>query len=237
MSGLNLLASVRPVFNAGTKTLTFTLPSSATKGRLLVLVVAYDPADGYDALDGWTVLNAYTGTAKIELLARVVEDNEPETVELDLDTAGKDWLGQLLVYEPGSSAVLLEANAGGNFAADATPPAPTVTSQQAANLDVRAWSVAGSVTLDPPAGMEAIDSYDSDLATARSFLIASAVANASGALGAKDAAAGGAATGSAVSYVFRDRPPVTPAVLYDPVPGNIGFFGQDDRPPRESGLP
>ena len=234
MPGLTLLANVRPTFNAGAKTLTFELPDAATKGRLLLLVVAFDPADDFAALADWTVLDTYAGTSKVVLLSRMVDDNEPKDVELALTTAAKDWLGQLLVYEPGSPNVVLEASAGGDFAADATPPAPLVACQQALNLDVRVWSVDGAVGMTAPAGMTAIDSSSSAAAAARSLLIASVTAGASGNLAAKDAAGDGVATGSGVSYVLRDRAPITPELLVDTVPGNIGLVGKDPRPARET---
>lgn len=237
MSGLKLLDSVRPVFANVAKTLTFTLPAAATKGRLMVLVVAFDAADSYAAMPDWTQLLAFAGTDKVHVLAKEVDDNEPDAVELALTLAAKDWLGQLLIFENGAAAVVLEASATTNFAADATPPTPLVACKQAINLDVRIWSGDGALNLTPPADMETLDSYASALAAARSFLIAMKVANASGNLAAKDAGASGAATGSGVSLVLRDRPPVTPVGLVDPVPGNIGFIGRDTRPPREAGLP
>jgi hypothetical protein len=237
MPGLKLLDSVRPVFANVAKTLTFTLPASATPGRLMLLVFAYDAADSFAALADWTQVVAYDGTDKVRVLAKSVGDNEDDTVQLALTLAAKDWLGQLLVFENGQPVVVLEASAGTNYAADATPPTPLVACNQAIDLEVRVWSALGALNLTPPAGMEALDAYSSAIATARSFLIAVQVANASGNLAAKDAASSGAATGSGVSMVLRDRPPATPAVLYDPVPGNIGFVGRDTRPPREAGLP
>jgi hypothetical protein len=237
MPGLKLLDSVRPVFANVAKTLTFTLPTVATKGRLMLLVVAFDAADSYAAMPDWTVLATFDGTAKLHVLGRTVEDNEPAEVVLALTLAAKDWLGQLLVWDTGTPALVLEASAGGNFAADATPPTPLVACKQAIDIELRVWSVDGALALTPPAGMEALDAYNSAIAAARTILVAMQVANASGNLAAKDAGSSGAATGSGISLVLRDRAPVTPAVLYDPVPGNIGFVGKDTRPAREAGLP
>lgn len=237
MAGLTLLATARPVFSAGAKSLTFDIPAVAAKGSLLVVVIAFDSADGYALPDGWTLLATYAGTSKVAALARLVDDNEPEQVVFALNIAAKDWLGQLLVYKAGAVNLVLEASAGVNFAADATPPTPLVVCQQAANIELRVWSTTGAIVLAAPAGFDTLDTYSSAQAAAMSLLVAAKVANASGNLAARDAAAGAAATGSGMSLVLRERAPVIPALLVDPVPGNIGFVGTDTRPPREAGLP
>lgn len=238
MPGLVELASTRPAFNAGGKTFTFDVAGlGAVKGQLVVAIAAYDAADGFAAVAGWSTLVAFVGTAKIAVLARMVDDDEPDQLVLALTLAAKDWLGAAILYAPGSPVVALEASAGGNFAADATPPVPDVSSQQAINLRLGVWSVAGAIALSAPAGWTAIDTYSTAIATARSILVAQVVAGATGALGSVDATAGAAATGSGLSVVLRDRYPIKPAALFDPIPGNIGLLGQDVRPPREAGLP
>lgn len=240
MAALTRIASGRPAFNAGGKTLTFDVAELAPlKGQLLVAIAAFDAADSINGAiaDGWTVGLAFVGTAKITVLLRTVDDDEPEQLVLALTSAAKDWLGALLLYDRGAPNLAIEASAGGSFAADATPPAAAVSSQQAINLRLGVWDVAGAIVLTAPAGWTQIDSYSTAIATARSLLVAEVIANATGNLGAVDATAGAAATGSGLSLVLRATAPSTPATLDDPLPGNIGLFGTDARPPREAGLP
>lgn len=238
MPGLVLRSTTRPAFNAGTKTLTFDVVGcNALKGQLLIAIAAYDPADSFAAPAGWTSLVAYAGTAKIAVLARMVDDNEPDALVLALTLATHDWLGSLALYTPGSPVVALEASAGDDFAASATPPAPDVACQQAINLRLGVWSCSGAPVLAAPAGWTQIDSYSTAIAAARSVLVAQVIASATGALGVIDCTSGAAATGSAISVVLRDRFPIKPATLDEPLPGNIGLFGKDTRPPREAGLP
>lgn len=223
MPGVTFLGAERPTFNPGLKTLAFPLVANVVKGDLLVLVVAFDPADSYTAPAGWTLAAHLAGTEDLDVLVKPVGLAEPDTITLDLTLAAAEWQGQLLALRCASPAAVLEASAIGSFAAAATADAPTVSTQQAINLELCAWSVAGANVPVAPAGFTAVDGYASALASSRSFAIAYEVANATGALPVRSATGAAPATGSAVSLVLRDRPPVIPFVLYDPVPGNIGL--------------
>lgn len=235
---LKLLASSRPVFSAGGKTLTYTAPAIATKGQLLVLLAGYDAADSFALPAGWTSLVAIAGTAKVAAIARMINDNDPTSIALALNLAAKDWCGQCLLLGGGSNEnIVLEASANANFAASLVPAAPLVASQQAVNLELGVWSAAGAHVLTAPAGWTLIDSYSTAIAAAETFMAASVIANATGNLAAAAGASGDAATGTVVSLVLRDQPPRQPVVMFDPIPGNIGLVGTDTRPGAEAGLP
>lgn len=223
MSGPVIVASSRPVFTPGPKTLVFTLPAAAQKGDVLVAIAAYAPADGFVTPAGWTLVTTFVGTQKVALLTRTIDDNEPTTMTLAITSAAAEWQGSLLVVRPATAGTLLEASAGANFAATVNPQAPTVTCHQAIDLEACVWSVAGAAAPTAPVGLVVIDSYSSALATSRSFMIAAAIANATGALAAR-ATTCAAVTGSSWSAVLRSRPPVIPGELYDPVPGHIGLI-------------
>lgn len=225
MAGLLYLGASRPVFSPGPKTLVFTTPAGVAVGDLLMLVVAYDPADSYTA-PGWTLASHLVGTEVVDVLVRSAELGDPATFTLALTLAATEWQGQMIAFRSGSPAVIVEASAIGNFAAATEADAPTVSTQQAINFELCAWSVAGAAAPVAPAGMTAVDGYSSALASSRSFAIAYQVANATGALPVR-AAALNPATGSGVSLVLRDRPPVAPVVLYDPLGGNVGLRKDD----------
>lgn len=233
---LTLLASSRPVFSAGGKTLTYTVPAIAVKGQLVVLLAGYDAADSFALPAGWTSLVAITGTAKLAAIARMIDDNDPTSIAIALTLAAKDWCGQCLLLGGGSNEnIVLEASANANFAASLVPAAPLVACQQAINLELGMWSAAGAHVLTAPAGWTLIDSYST--AIAESFMAAFVIANATGNLAAAAGVAGTAATGTAASLVLRDHPPKQPVVMFDPIPGNIGLLGTDARPGAEAGLP
>ena len=223
MAGLLYLGAARPTFTPGTKTLAFTTPAAVAIGDLLVMVVAYDPADSYAALAGWTVAAHLVGTEVVDVLVKPAELGDPATFTLALTLAAAEWQGQMIALRGGSPGAIVEASAIGNFAANPTADAPSVSTQQAISLELCVWTVAGANVPAAPAGFVDVDAYASALASSRSFSVAYEVANATGALPVRSANAGANVTGSGVSLVLRDRPPVIPDVLYDPVPGNIGL--------------
>lgn len=221
--GPTVVAFARPLFTPGAKTLVYTLPAAAAKGDTLVAIAAYDPADAFVTPAGWTLVTTYVGTVKIAILARMVDDNEPATMTLAITSAAKEWQGCELVLRPAQSGTVLEASAGADFAAAANPQAPAVACRQAIDLEACVWSVAGAAAPTLPVGLAVLDSYSTALATSRSFMIATAIANATGNLPAR-ATTCAAVTGSSASLVLRSRPPVAPAELYDPIPGHIGLI-------------
>src|SRR5690349_16030445 len=151
MAGLIPLGSTRPAFAPGPKTLTFAAVAGVVVGDLLLIVVAYDPADGYAIPAGWTRIAHLVGTETIDVLAHSVELDDPTQVVLALTTAAAEWQGQMMAWRGGAPGAVLEASAIGNFAAAATADAPTVSTQQAISFELCAWSVANAVVPVPPA--------------------------------------------------------------------------------------
>lgn len=222
MPGITCTGASRPTFSPGPKTLTFAAIDGVVHGDLLAIVVAYDPADSYTTPDGWTVAAHLVGTESIDVLVHAVAENEPPQVTLALALATHEWQGQVIALRSASPSLVIEATAIGNFAAATTADAPTVSTQQAISLELCVWSVSGATAPVPPGDFTAIDGYSSNLSSSRSFALAFEIANATGALPVRSAACN-PATGSGVSIVLRDRTPIVPFVLYDPVPGNIGL--------------
>jgi hypothetical protein len=224
MSGLRFIASSRPTFDPAGMTLTFDVPFGAVKGDALLIVAAYLNADSCPVPGGWARAVHLVGAAvTLDAYVRQLEDNEPSSVVLALALATDDWQGQIIAFRGGNPSSLIEASAISSYAAVATPNAPAVNTQQAINLELCAWSTDGGNVPVPPAGFMVVDGYESALATDRSFGIGFAIANTTGALPVRGATGANPSTGSALSLVLRDRAPVLPFVLDDPVPGNIGL--------------
>lgn len=237
---LDLVASSRPVFNPATPKLTFTVPPEpgglyARKGDVLFAILVHAPADGFTLPAGWTnVGNDGASVATVHYIARMVDDREPASFVVSLLASSAEWQGALLVLRgSGALALIKEASSSATFTADATPDTPTAPCLQAINLAIVTWSAATALTLTPPAGYAAIDTYSTALVGARSVLFALARANQTGTLSPGAATASGAATGRAFVIVLRDAMPLQPAELVDLVPGNIGLVGIDTRAPRE----
>lgn len=233
-SGLELVATSRPTFSPGLATLTFTVPTQAKKGDLLLALIVSDATEAtFTTPVGWAVLDDVGASeAKLATLARLVDDAEPSSVVVALTGATKERQGQLLVLRGGSPNVVLEAAASSTFSASSSPPAPTAAAAQAINLAIAVWSSSGSpaltVPLDgngfPEDGYSTIDNYATALATARSVLFAYRQVGATGDHTPPEADASVAATGRAWTKILRDRPPYRPGELVDPVPGNLGLL-------------
>lgn len=232
MAGLRFIASSRPTQDIdGDGKLTFALPDEAIKGDLLALLVLRAPAAAAPANPAdWTVgLNIGGGTTQLQTWLRLVDDNEPATIELaDCDPAF-EWHGQLVVLRGGRPQISSEASANAAFAADATPGTPAALCQQAIDVVLCAWQATTAVDLDPPAGFTAIDDYSTALVAARTSLFAYRVANASGTVAPGDATSAPGSTGRAFTWILRDDRPRKPAELADVIPGHIGLVGKDHR--------
>lgn len=233
---LELIDNVRPtlgVIDTGVA-LTFENPYPSL-GQLLIVVIAHGTNVTPPA--GWTTLVADAGgTRKFDAYAHAAADDDPDAFVF---TSASDQLqGALLVATEGNPATLLETSATADFAADATPPTPALTTIEAVHLVLAAWSEVGARAITAPPGYGIIDRYTDNLIAERTFAIAGRRADVVGAAIAQpDAASAPAGTGTALLLVLRDRFPVTPAELVDLVPGNLGLTGRDNRPPREAGNP
>jgi hypothetical protein len=233
MAGLKLIASSRPVFNAGAATITYTLPFAPTAGDLLVIVLVRDFAEpAFATPSGWTLLTDNgSDEAKIALLAKLSDGSE-SAVEVTLTGATTERQGQLLIFRAGAPTTLVEAVGSSGFAATMAPDTPSLTTEgaalqslQAINLALLTMSSDGAVTMSPPTGFTTLDAYSSSLASSRSILVAIRTVAATGGIyyGAADSNAN--ATGRAWLHVLRDRLPIQPREIADVVPGNIGLIG------------
>jgi hypothetical protein len=227
---LRLLSSKRPEFSGG-DALAFDA-SGAAKGDLLVALVVRNAAVTPPA--GWTAIESGLGGSSLFLdaFARMVDDGEPSSAVFAGGT--EELQGALLVLRGGSIALLKESSATGTFTADATPNTPAAASLQAINLIVGVWSAGALVDLETPSGYTLIDVYSSSDVAPRSILVAYKIANATGAAIAQPAAASSpASTGRTFVLVLRNGLPFEPQSLIDPVSGNVGLLGKDERAPRE----
>jgi hypothetical protein len=233
---LDVLAIARPVYDPALQTLTVDVPATATKGDLLLLAVVYTGSSGLVVPDGYTDLGAVTVSGvTIRSLARMVDGEEKASLVVDLTAGGDEVQGTLvLLGGAGSLPLLIEASASLAFVATLAPGSPAVSSLQAIDLVLEVWSSSGALVMAGPAGSDARDTYSTALITARTLLVCSRRANATGALALGAASSNANATGSAFALVLRDGLPKTPIELFDDVPGNIGLLGKDVRPAREA---
>lgn len=230
--GLELAASARPVFAGGPQTLAFTVPAIAVKGDLLVVLAVRNGAIVAPA--GWTQIETALGAASLFLdgWARTVDDDEPAVATWTSATS-QELQGQLLLFHVGAPTLVREASDHLAFTATALPDTPEATSAQSQNLLVAVYSAGAAVALTAPTGFTTVDSYDTAIVAPRALLVAYQVAGevgggvfvgSGGPLAPGPAAADPAATGRAFSLVLRERPPIVPLELFDPVPGNIGLL-------------
>lgn len=233
---IDVVASARGAYDAGLQTLTFALPALAIKGDALCAFVVHASTSSITVPDGWSDVATLTaGGLTARMLSRMVDDHEDAAIVVALTAAGDEVQGELVALRgAGTMPLLLEASAASAFAATTTPGSPAVSSLQAVNLAVELWSSSGLPTLTAPAGDAAIDAYSSSIVAARSLLVASRRVNATGAIALGAATASVNATGASFAFVLRASLPLQPLDLFDPVPGNIGFLGKDNRPPREA---
>ncbi len=233
---LSVVASARPEYDSAEQTLTLTIPATVVKGDVLVLLVVHASGSSFTLPDGWTDIGSSTASSiTVRRVARMVDDSEGATLVVELDAAGDVVQGALIALRgAGSIALLVETSGTLAFAATMTPGSAAVSSLQAINLALEVWSSSDSLDMDPPAGFSLVDTYiEGTLPTLRTILVAYRKANATGALTLGAASSNANATGATFALVLRDGPPLQPSELFDPVPGNIGFLGKDNRPPRE----
>lgn len=222
--GLELVARARPTFDGGLLKLTFALPSAAKKGDLLVVLIVR--GGGVTAPAGWTQVENGLGSSTylLDVFARLVDDDEPAAPVFTTADGAQDLQGQLLLFAVGTPSLVREASAHGTFAADATPPTPTVSSVQATNLLVSVVAATGNITFTAQSGFTLVDTYNTAIIASQSILVTYKRAGATGSIVSPDAGAAPAATGRTFTLVLRERAPVVPPELVDPVPGNIGLL-------------
>ncbi len=220
--------------------LTLTLPVNddgrlaVKKGQVLLAVVVRNGV--LVAPDGWAqiVTALGTGTVRLDAYARLVDDGEAGSVVFTSATA-QELQGALMVLRGSAPAVIVESSAHATVTADVTPDSPTISSLQAINIVLGVWSSSGVLELTPPDGFTLIDAFSTSIVSPRSAMFAYRIVGETGATIALPAAGSdGAATGRSFALVLRDGPPITPPVLFDAVPGNIGLLGKDSRLPRGS---
>lgn len=228
--GILVAGNARGVFNASAKTLAFAIPATARKGDALVAIVAHNAVDSLSTPAGWSLLVTAGSPDRFSLFARMLDDLSP--FSFPLATTTNEWQGEVVVVRGASPASVREAGSFSTFTATTSPVTPSVTSQQAINLILSMWSVAGAPALTLPAGFTAIDNFASAVVSSRSLMVGYRLAGTTGALTFPAATASPSATGTAITQVLRERVPPTPAALIDLVPGNIGLLGKDTRPAR-----
>ncbi|MBA2718940.1 MAG: hypothetical protein H0U52_06835 [Chloroflexi bacterium] len=147
----------------------------------------------------------------------------------------REWQGQLFVLRGPIVNTWLEAGGGSTFTASLVPGTASLNSQMPTNLFLGIWAAAGAPVLTPPAGLTAIDNYNTAIIASRTVMFAYKVANATGLIAPATATSSIAATGREFSLMIRDRAPITPRAFVTETPGNIGLLGRDSRPSREVG--
>lgn len=221
--GLELLAATRPDLDGSGETLTFALPELAKKGDLMVVVVVRD--DAVDAPEGWTQVETALGASPfvLDAWARLVDDDEPASPAWTTATP-QELQGQLLLFGVGSPVLAREASATAAFTATTTPATPAAAAEQAIDLLLTVFSTDAAVVFVQQADAILIDTYRTGTISTHTILITYRRAAATGSISPAAAGASPAATGRAFSLVLREGPPITPAELFDPVPGNIGLL-------------
>ncbi|HWU86211.1 MAG TPA: hypothetical protein VN253_03005 [Kofleriaceae bacterium] len=218
--GLELAARARPTFDGSA--LAFALPDVVRKGDLLlVLVVRNGPVT---APTGWTQVETALGASSLFLdaWARLVDDDEP-TAPTWTSASSQELQGQLLVFNSGTPAIVREASAHAAFTATSFPGIPAGDSVQAINLLVAVYSTAAGVSFSHP-DFEFIDLYTTAVVSTRTLAVRYRRAGATGLITPGTGVSHPAATGRAFLLVLRERAPITPIDLSDPVPGNIGLL-------------
>jgi len=234
MAGVSFVASSRGTFNAVGKSVTLALPALVTRGDVLVALLAHNAADAPGATPvGWTRADGLgEGADVLDIYVRMVDDNEPGAVAFSFATITSECQGALVAFRGSSPGAIREASASTAFAATATPPTASVTTQQAINLVLSIWTCSGAPALALPAGFTALDGFTTAIVAPRSMLIGIRIAGVTGPAVFPPAVAGTATTGRSFSIAVRARPPVLPAALVDIVPGNIGLIAKDTRRAR-----
>lgn len=230
MAGLSLIASTRPTFTASPKKLSFPIPEGVQVGDVLLALAMFAAADSFPTPAGWTVVASDSiGIGAMAILARVVDGTEGATLDITPALATNDWMGQMLAYRNGYPGAIVENNGLSGFTTTTNALIGGVSCQQPMNIENVAWWIQPVRTFTPPAGYAVIDTYSTAIAGAAAFLIVTRTTKSSGLLGGVAATLSGNASGVGNRQVLRDRPPVVPTELSDPVPGNIGLLGKDTR--------
>lgn len=235
--GLRLLQpAAQPVFDAGAEQLEYSPPEDRAHGDLLVAVIVSDPAEAtFTTPDGWSVMLATVGAtnAVIAVIGKVLEeqaDLEAESFIVEVPGGTKERMGFMFGLRGGMPSLALESSANAVFTATMTATPAPADCQQAINLALVLWSWSGAAAITLDAAYDELAAYQSSVLQSRSLAVGLRVVNDTGLAIALEAGTFGAnQTGRSFSLIFRDRRPVVPTVLVDPVPGNIGLVGKDLR--------
>ncbi len=232
MPGVTFVASSRGVFSSSSKTLTFTTPSIASKGDVLVAVITQNAADTINIPAGWTLVVTAGTPDKFLLLARMIDSGDPASFAFPLVSVANEWQAELVVFRGSSPGAIRYAGNISTFTATTALPTPVATVQQAIDLLISVWTCSGAPVLTLPSGFTAIDSFNTSIVSSRSMMLGYKIGGATGTLTFGNATAGTNTTGASITEALRDRLPIKPAALVDIVPGNIGLIGNDTRPAR-----
>jgi hypothetical protein len=231
---ITIVGAARGVFSASGKTLTMATPAGAAIGDVLLALVGHNAGDAAGAAPaGWTLVALLgSGADTLNLYTRMLDGTELAAVAFSATTVASEWQGELVALRGTSPAVLIEATSSTASSASTSLTTAGVTSQQAISVILAIWTCSGAPALTLPVGFTAVDSFASAVVSSRSMLVGSRIAGATGALALAAATASASTSGRSFVLVLRDRAPLRPAGLVDPVPGNIGLLAKDTRPPR-----
>lgn len=216
-----------------TATLTFTTPQ-VFLGDVWLALLSHNALDLVSSAPaGWALVSTLgSGADVVDVYAHMVDDGEPTSIVFQLASNSSEWQGELVTLTGTAPGVVIESGGTASFSATTSLTTAGATVQQAVDLILAVWTCTGAPTLTLPAGFTAIDNFNTGVVTSRSMLVGYKLAGATGALSFSAATAGTSTTGRSFTYVLRAGAPVTPAALSDVVPGNLGLFARDTRPPR-----
>lgn len=203
----------------------FDLPSVPIGTVLLAFIVRDAPIS--TPSPGWTKLIDGNGASGrfLDVFAHEVDRSDADVQQVAFASVdGQEIHGYLLPFDGTGANTVIEAFAGAAFAATATPTAPATTSQQATSKLVYLFSADGAIDFSAPVGATVLDEYTTNEFDERTFFAVERTANATGVIAAVAAGASPNATGHAWTLVIRNHPPITPAELFDTVPGHIGLI-------------
>lgn len=190
----------------GGSMLDVTIPVASLGTVLLILVVRDGEVTCSDA--GWTKVIDGEGASGLFLdgWVRTVDgtagSNAGDVISF-LSETEQELQGTVVKSTNADEASLVYDVTHGSFAADATPPAPSIDATQDFDTIVCVWSMADEIAVSVPAGLTEIDSYTSSVVSERTLLVGQSTSGAVGTIVPGDATASPAATGRAFSIVIH----------------------------------
>lgn len=182
----------------GSVLLDFVLPVLIKGTVMLILVVRGDDTVLCSDPSWAHVINGVGASGLfLEGYVKTATGGEGGEVVSFLSVEGQELNGGLVTARNGLASSLVYDVRHAAFAADATPPAPTMDALQAEDTIVSVWSADDAIDFIRPAGSKRIIAYTSSEIAERSTLIASRPAGAVDEIVMGDATASPAATGRA----------------------------------------